>query len=216
MKKQLILLSLCLGTGTAMAYEEPQYDVLLDSDDFEIRQYAPYIVAETEVDGDFRSSGTSAFRILAGYIFGDNRTNEQMAMTVPVESRVSDTSIEMAMTVPVTSARVGAQADKYTYAFVMESKYSMEDLPTPNDSRVQLREVPSRVVAVRKYSGLWSEGNYDRHETALLDAIAAYGLRLKGDPILARYNGPLTPWFLRRNEVVVEIEWPGASATPAR
>jgi len=184
MKRLLLLVLLAAFPGAAaMALEEPQYEVLLRKNDIEFRRYEPYLVAEVTVRGD-----NQAFRILAGYIFGDNVEQEKMQMTAPVERRDRD------------------------HAFVMESKYSMDTLPTPNDQRIRLHERPARVVAVREFSGRWSERNFAKHEKALLDGIASLGVEATGAPELARYNSPFTLWFLRRNEIIVPVNWTSADA----
>lgn len=198
------LLGLALISGGVMAYEEPDYRVVRETDDFELREYAPYIVAETVVEGDYRSSGNRAFRILAGYIFGDNRSAEKMAMTVPVTSDRAADGEKMNMTVPVTSSP-DTEEGRYRYQFVMERKYTLETLPVPNDERVRLREIPARLVAARRYSGRRTERNYVRHRDALMLAIAAAGLEPVAAPQSAAYNGPFTLPMLRRNEVLVEV-----------
>ena len=198
--------ALTLTGANAMAIEEPRYEVLASTDDYEVRRYDSYIIAETDVEGSYKTSGNKAFRILAGYIFGDNQASENMAMTAPVGSRPADDSVKMNMTAPVASAPSQDAADFYTYSFVMENKYSLETLPVPNDPRVRLRVVPERTVAVHRYSGSWSETNYLKHERVLLDALADDGGSTLGAPVSARYNAPFTPWFMRRNEVMIEIE----------
>lgn len=202
----LSLAALTLTGGNAMAIEEPRYEVLASTDDYEVRRYDSYIIAETDVEGTYKTAGNKAFRILAGYIFGDNQASEKMAMTAPVGSRPADDSVKMKMTAPVTSAPGEDKAGSYTYSFVMENKYSLETLPVPNDPRVRLRVLPERTVAVHRYSGTWSEDNYLEHERLLLDALAADGVSTRGVPVSARYNAPFTPWFMRRNEVMVEVD----------
>jgi len=197
---------LTLTGANAMAIEEPRYEVLASTDDYEVRRYDSYIIAETDVEGTYKTAGNKAFRILAGYIFGDNQAAEKMAMTAPVGSRPADDSVKMKMTAPVTSAPGDDEADSFTYSFVMESKYSLETLPVPNDPRVRIRVVPERTMAVHRYSGTWSEDNYLKHERVLLDALAEDGISTRGAPVSARYNAPFTPWFMRRNEVMIEIE----------
>ncbi len=187
-RSTLILLLAFFG-GPAMAIEKPSYEVLLETKHYEVRRYEPYIVAEVDVDADFKQSGNSAFRVLAGYIFGDNASQEKMNMTAPVESASSD--------------------GPYTYSFVMERKYTMESLPKPTNPDVRLVERPGRVMAVHRYSGGWSEERYAEHEKILLDALATDRIETLGPPVFARYNAPFTPWFLRRNEVMVEIDWKG-------
>ena len=180
-----------------MAIEEPDYVVLASAGDVEFRHYDPYIVAEVTIGGD--SADNRAFRILASYIFGDNTASEKMAMTAPVETRGEE------------------------HAFVMERKYTMDTLPKPVDERIQLRSKPSRVVAVRTFSGRWTEQNFGKHRQALLEDLAALGVTAIGEPELARYNSPFTPWFLRRNEIIVpvdestiDVEAAVAGKTPAR
>ena len=198
-----------LSTGvSALAYEQPEFETLEERDGYEVRRYAPYIVAETVVEGDFEDAGSDAFSILAGYIFGDNQADRKMNMTAPVESRQATEGVKMNMTVPVTSQTVDGDSERYLYRFVMESDYTLETLPRPNDERVRLREIAARTVAVNRYSGFWSERNFQKHEDELLQALEEDGVEVVGDPLLARYNGPFTPWFLRRNEVIVEIAWP--------
>jgi hypothetical protein len=191
----------------AMAIEEPEFEILLATPDYEVRRYAPYLVAEVDVHGDFDEAGDEAFRILAAYIFGENESAEKMEMTAPVESRSAKQGIRMAMTAPVTSSASDAESDTYTYGFVMESKYTVATIPKPKDSRVRLRVQEPKTVAVKRYSGRWTEENYRRNESGLMAALEADDLEPRSEPILARYNSPFTPWFLRRNEVMIEVEW---------
>lgn len=188
----LLLMSVSLTVSSAMALEEPDYEVLAEKAGYEIRHYPPYIVAEVAVVG--RSADRNGFRALASYIFGDNESSEKMQMTAPVESRETEDTGEM------------------TYRFVMESKYTLETLPEPSDDRIQLREKPARIVAVRRFSGRWSDANVEKNEARLLSDLARDGVELAGTLELARYNSPFTPWFMRRNEVMVPISWP--TATP--
>ncbi len=201
------ILVFLLAVHPAMATEEPAFEVLATADDYEIRRYAPYIVAEVDVDGDMKKAGNDAFRILAGYIFGKNEPGQKMAMTAPVITKPAGQGQRMNMTAPVLSSPAGDSTEAYTYAFVMESRFSMESLPKPLDSRIRLVEIPARDVAVRRYSGSWSNKNFLKNQDTLLTALQDDGVVLSGQPLLARYNSPLTPWFLRRNEVLVEIEW---------
>jgi hypothetical protein len=188
-----------------MGIEEPSYEVLEQADEYEVRRYEPYLVAAVDVEGDFGEAGSEAFRLLSAYIFGDNETEEEMSMTAPVESRTKRDGVRMSMTAPVTST--ASASDEYTYAFVMERKYTLDTLPRPRDPRIRLEEQSARVMAVRRYSGRWTEGNYLKNEARLIEALSADGRRPIGAPTLARYNSPFTPWFMRRNEVMVELEW---------
>jgi hypothetical protein len=131
MATRLLTLILMLLIGHyAMATEEPTFEVLAETEDYEVRRYDAYIVAEVDVGG--KSADNQGFRTLAGYIFGDNESSEKMQMTAPVESRDA------------------GKSDEITYGFVMESKYTLETLPTPNNEHIRLFERPSRIVAVRQ------------------------------------------------------------------
>ena len=127
-------------------------------------------------------------------------------MTAPVkQSPIRESGEKIEMTAPVEQAPHGKNADTYVFSFVMPSKYTMENLPSPVDSRVKLRQVKSRLLAALTYSGTWSEKNYRQHEAALLEAVKSAGFVTVGEPIFARYNSPFTLWFLRKNEVLVEV-----------
>jgi len=78
-------------------------------------------------------------------------------------------------------------------------------LPIPNDPRIGLLRIEPRIMAVKKFSGRWSEKNYRKFENQLLDVLVENNIEVTGDPIFARYNSPFVPWFMRRNEVMVEI-----------
>ena len=200
---RLVLFLLTISVGPAMALEEPTYQVLLETKHYEVRRYEPCIVAEVDVDEDFKRAGNSAFRVLAGYIFGKNVAQQKMNMTAPVESAGGE---RMNMTAPVTS-QAGDGDGPYTYAFVMERKYTMETLPKPTNPDIRIVERPERIMAVHGYSGSWSEDRYREHQKILLDALATDRVETIGLPVFARYNSPVTPWFLRRNEIMIEIRW---------
>jgi hypothetical protein len=167
-------------------------------------------VAETEVSGDFDEIGNKAFRVLAAYIFGENRAQEKMDMTAPVNQHpAAGDGEKMEMTAPVTQGpKGGADTDTYVLSFVMPSGYTLGMLPEPLNPQVQLREEPAKLMAVRGYSGRWTQANYREHESQLLAAVERADLTPVGAPVYARYNSPFSLWFLRRNEVMVEVEAP--------
>ena len=187
-----------------MAIEEPRFEVLEQDGAFELRDYAPYLVAETRVEADFESAGNLAFQRLFRYISGDNTAQQKIAMTAPVTQSRSDSRGEkIQMTAPVAQQ---ADGTGYRVAFIVPAKYTVDTVPKPSDPTVQIRAVPARLVAVWRYSGRWTTANYQEHEAELRRAIGARGLKVTGDPILARYNPPFMPSFLRRNEVLIPVE----------
>ena len=201
------LLFLAIG-DSALALEEPEFEVVAERGGYEIRRYDPYIVAEVDVSAtSARGAGNAAFGILAGYIFGDNKPRTKMAMTAPVEStqKPAEKGERMKMTAPVEAVSTG---DSYTYAFVMERQYTLETLPEPVDPRIRIVTRPARFVAVLRYSGSWSEKNDARHRDQLLSALDADGLSPAGPVTLARFNSPFALPVFRRNEVQVEVDFP--------
>ena len=198
-----LLIFIFWGTNLS-ALEEPKYSVLKEYENFEIRNYASYLVAEVDIEGSYNKSGNEAFRILAGYIFGDNQSSTKMNMTAPVESEAIQPSERMNMTAPVFSNK---NVNGYTYRFVMESKYTQETLPVPNNSKIRITEIKDRVMAVISFSGRWSQKNFEKHEQILVNDLKNEGIGIASEAIYARYNAPFTPWFLRRNEIMFEIEY---------
>ena len=124
-------------------------------------------------------------------------------MTAPVIQAAAPVKIEM--TAPVTQM---ASNGGYVVQFVLPKGITLASAPEPLDPRVQLLEVPGRRVAAIRYSGFWSQANYDEHLSKLQSALREAGLRWSGEPTLSRYNPPITPWFLRRNEIWLTVEAP--------
>jgi hypothetical protein len=189
-----------LVSPMASAIEEPKYTVVRQYGGFEIREYAPYLVAEVVVPGPAEEAGNQGFRILASYIFGKNRGERKISMTAPVAQTPAPVKIEM--TAPVTQA---AADGGYVVQFTMPGEYTLETLPEPLDPQVKLKEVSGGRFAVIRYSGSWSERNYTEHLEKLERGVEAAGLRTTGSPIYSRYNAPFVPWFMRRNEIWLKL-----------
>jgi len=200
MHRLLLALTLAAMPLLSHAIEEPDFKVLRTFDNVELRQYAPYVVAEVVLDVSAEEAGNQAFPILAGYIFGKNKGERKLAMTAPVTQTAAP--VRMDMTTPVTQAAVagGTQVQ-----FVLPKGVTLATAPEPIDPRVQLRMMPAATWAVIRYSGTWSQSNYREHLDELRASLAAAGVATQGEPVLARYNAPLTPWFMRRNEIWLAV-----------
>ena len=190
-----------IGALDAMAIEEAKYDVIKKDNNFEIRDYAPHILAEIVVEGDLKDAGNKAFKRLFRYISGDNRSRNKVVMTAPVSQQPVGEKIKM--TAPVGQQRV---KESWAVSFMMPASYTLETLPEPEDPEVTLRQVPARRMAAVRYSGFWSEKGYLRYKLELESWIHEKGLIIVGDPIWARYNSPFTLWFLRRNEILIPVD----------
>jgi hypothetical protein len=195
------------ATKTAMAIEIPEYRVVEQADAYELREYSAYLIAETEVESGFMNAGNIAFGRLFRYISGANASRTEISMTAPVEQSTQGRGEKIAMTAPVEQASVNGV---YRVGFVVPRKYTRETVPQPVDPRVSIREVPPRSVAVWRYSGRWTEENFREHERDLRALLARKGLQaVPGDSaIIARYDAPFMPWFMRRNEVLIPLVAP--------
>jgi len=196
----LVTVAVTLGAMNTMAVEEAPYKVVKKDNRFEIRDYAAHVLAETIVEGDLEDAGNNAFYRLFNYISGNNRSRTKVAMTAPVSQQ--SVGEKIAMTAPVEQRRANAN---WAVSFTMPDSYTLESLPVPEDPTVTLRQVPARRMAVVRYSGFWSEKRYLKFKTQLEAWISEMGLTTAGDPVWARYNPPFTPWFLRRNEILIPV-----------
>ncbi len=195
-----------------MAVEEPDYTVLSQDDDFELRRYAPQLVAQTWVTGDQKDAGNKGFKVLADYIFGNNTApsgeSSKISMTAPVkmQSPQAGASQKIAMTAPVTMQKNQQTDGKWRVRFVMPSQYTMQTLPKPNNSAVSIIEVPAQTYGVIKFSGLTGETKVARKTEELNTWMQNQNLTLTSQPEMARYNPPWTLPFMRRNEIMIRYE----------
>ena len=196
----LFAVLLALLAENLMAVEEAKYTVTLQQDKLEIREYAPSVVAEVIVNGDFEDASGAAFKKLFNYISGDNTARNKIAMTAPVTQKAEPEKI--AMTSPVGQRKSG---QGWAVSFMMPAFYTMETIPTPDDPDVVLREIPAYRAAAIRYSGGWSEKAYKKQLSLLQEWIDAEELEVSGEPVWARYNAPFIPWFMRRNEILIPI-----------
>jgi len=217
----LIFLAILLLAWVAWSYfavrnvEQLAYQVVEENENYEVRQYESFIVAETVIENvGYSEALNEGFRRIAGYIFGGNKTQESIAMTTPVTEKVSEkiamtapvteqVSEKIDMTVPVTEEKKSEKSRKIS--FVMPSKYIMDTLPVPNDDRVQLRAVSARKMAVLSFGWYPTSDRVEVKKQELIDILNEKAVGYVGEPIYAGYNPPFSfPLFLR-NEVMVEL-----------
>jgi hypothetical protein len=194
-----------------MATEEPKYILLEKSEPFELRAYAPRIVAEVQVEGDLDTASSAGFRILAAYIFGKNQVSEKIAMTAPVGIESSDQSkgAKIAMTAPViiegAKSAINNSNQQWTVSFLMPAGSTLDKLPKPLDSQVKMRELPAEKRAVITFSGFYGEEKVQEKTQALRDWMKTKNMKPTGEPQFARYNPPWTLPFMRRNEILIQV-----------
>jgi DNA gyrase inhibitor GyrI len=196
-----IVILAALLTGPIMSNVElAKYDVSETHGAIEIRDYAPMIVAEVSVSGDRKKAIGDGFRLIADYIFGNNISSQKVAMTAPVIQQPSE---KIAMTAPVTQQ--GGEG-LWQVRFVMPSSHTMESLPKPNSPDVVLKEVAGKRFAVIRFSGRAKTKSLEERTKDLQAFIENRKLQAMSKPTYAFFNPPWTLPFLRRNEVMIEIE----------
>jgi hypothetical protein len=221
LKQRSYLASLVLGLGLiwikpAMAIEEPKYEVMTADAQFEVRHYAPILIAETIVEGDMDAASSKGFRLIADFIFGNNLSPDtdkksKIAMTAPVT--VEPQSSKIAMTAPVTVEPQAAEPSMKTTKtwrinFVMPSKYTLATIPKPKNNAVTLREVPSKYFIVHKYSGFNTASRVQAKTDEAVEWATKRSYKIIGTPQLSRYDPPWTLPMFRRNEIMIEIAAP--------
>jgi hypothetical protein len=196
-----VALSLFLiGAPIAMATEEPSYRVVTQSEPFEIRQYAPLIVAQVEVLGDLSEASSAGFRLIANYIFGNNIAvrGGGVNMAEPVPEKI-------AMTVPVIAEGKGDQKT-WLIQFVMPKQYALETLPKPNNAQVKLLAMGPQKLAVIRFTGFVGDDKVQEKTAELMAWIKSKNALPLGNPRLARYNPPWSIPWMRRNEILIPIQ----------
>lgn len=182
--------------------EEPKFTLIERKAGYDIREYGPYITAETDVTGDYSDATSKGFRIIADYIFGNNTSRSSIAMTAPVlESKSSE---KIAMTVPVIDTE--KDEDTRTISFVLPSKYTLETLPMPNNAQVKITQIPPRKVAVLSFTWYPTATRVEKKKEELLSLLTKDGLEVDGDMQVARYNPPLSMPLMLRNEIIVGVK----------
>jgi hypothetical protein len=181
---------LFLFCGAAMAVEEPRYTVLVSEPPFEVRRYAAFTVAQTQISGDFDAASSSGFRRIASYIFGDNLQAQ------------SGMQRKIAMTAPVT---VTPESEGWRVHFVMPSAESVQTLPRPLNPQIQLRPVPEHETVAVRFGGFTTQASIQEQTERLRAWAQARQLKLSPTAQVARYDDPFTlPWN-RRNEILIDL-----------
>jgi hypothetical protein len=191
---KLIIISAVILTGfisMASVYmiqnktEKVNYVVLRKYESFEVRSYPELIVASTVCGtGKYESNSSKGFRKIAGYIFGGNEGQNQIAMTSPVKMTLDDT---MKM------------------SFYMPNDYSMDELPQPKDKSVKIGKAQKQVVAAIQFGGWANQEEIDFYKTKLIKALKKNNIEFNNDFAFLGYNAPYE-MMNRRNEIIVTLK----------
>ena len=205
MKNIFLLLLLTIFSSCSLfgirTEEEPSYQLLSKKDSFEIRQYDSYLIAKVNVkEENYKKAANKGFRILANYIFGDNKSKDKISMTAPVKQ---SKSIKIAMTAPVKQSK---SINSWNISFVMPKKYTLDTLPLTSDKRIIFQKVKSKKIISYRFSGFGNEENIKIKNKELLKFIEKERLKIKSDLVINFYDPPWTIPFFKRNEIHYEIE----------
>lgn len=212
-----VLTAFIFSGGLAMAIEEPKYTLVSEEGVFQVRRYPAVLIAETFVDGDMDEASNKGFRLIADFIFGNNKApnataggSEKIAMTAPVTVEPMSQTIEMTAPVTIEPVQVSSEkmstANRWRIHFVMPSSYTLASLPKPSNNKVVIREVPGATYAVLTYSGFNFLSNVQTRTNELMAWIKSKKMETSGSPQLARYNPPWTLPMWRRNEIMLEVK----------
>ena len=197
-----VLLAGCSVVGVRAGTDEPKYALVgrLDGG-VEVRTYASRTAAETTVAARGGSSNEGrTFSLLAGYIFGGNKSNDSIAMTTPVEAASRSTKI--AMTTPVQAA---SATGSYQMRFFLPPGYDAKSAPVPNNSSVRLVDLPEETMATLRFSGSRNDDAVDLYKAKLLANLERSEWKAIAEPVALFYDPPWTLPPLRRNEVAVLV-----------
>jgi DNA gyrase inhibitor GyrI len=207
----LIVASLTFSTACSVfgveSVEEAPYQTVLKENEFEIRDYAPFVVAQIRIEANYREAGNKAFRKLFAYISGENESSANIAMTAPViaEPKSQAQSKKFAMTAPVVSEQ---DDEAWLYRFVLPKGFTVDSAPRPLNPEVTIAQTAPQRVATIRYSGRSTDKARVENTKALLVWIESEGLLQKSEPRWAGYNAPWTLPALRRNEVLIDVANP--------
>ncbi len=178
----IITLFTVISNNTTMAYEEPKYKIIKSSEIYEIRRYNDRLAVEIEY-----SNEDSGFRYLFNYISGENIKSEKVKMTVPVTQSTQNKRMKM--------------------QFYLPSNFTKQNAPEPINERVKLVIIKGGDYAVIKYSGRLNNKNYSKYYEKLKDQLIEDKINYTEPPIRATFNGPFTLPILRRNEIMMKIDY---------
>ncbi|MCX7101702.1 MAG: heme-binding protein [Methylobacter sp.] len=205
MKKIItVLTTICLSAFSIVGIrnaDEPSYQVLTEEGPIQIRHYPSLVVAQTEVNANYKNASGLAFQRLAGYIFGNNKKQQAISMTAPVIQQQQ--AEKLAMTAPVMQQKSGAV---WVMTFLLPQGYTLSTAPVPLDSAVLIQEIPDKKVATLRYTGSLSEQGIEEKSAELTDWLSQQHYQAISPPRSAAYDPPWTLPFLRRNGVHIDIE----------
>ena len=193
---KIIIITLCFGFACIpLAWlllptflEQPKYTVVKKENNLEIRRYAKILTSSVKVEGDQYYALRKGFQPLVRYIGAKERDSEKISMTAPVIQSVNE------------------ENERWTISFAMPSKYSLDNLPQPENDSIYFQEIEPSLAAVIRFNGKADEKLLNLKSGILMRWVDSKGYAKLSRPKFLFYNDPTTPGFLRRNEVMILVE----------
>ena len=179
----IVIVQIYLSRSTKLT-EQHKYKVIKKFDKFEIRKYDAALFSSVKLNKKgYKESSSEGFRILAGYIFGDNDAKEKIAMTSPVVMELGDSSKMM---------------------FMVPKNYNLKNLPNPNNSKIVFEKEEVKIIAAIRFDGWADDEKIEKYKTILSNELVKEKLNFINKFSFLGYNPPYEV-MNRRNEVVVEL-----------
>ena len=198
----LVLVWMVVSFVIEQGIQEPSYIVEQAADGYEVRRYKPYLLAEVEIAPGAEDPLGVGYQTLSKYIRGANQGKRKIDMTAPVLKH-EQVAEKIQMNKPASDKK---KPGVTKVAFVLPADYTLETVPLPENQLVRIREVPERRLAVIRFSGFATDALMDEKRKELVSLLDRDGLQPVGASLMAYYNPPWTPPFMRRNEVMFAIE----------
>lgn len=165
--------------------EQPQYEIVRKDGDIQLRKYNKSLIAQVTVAGEYEDAVKNAFKVLADFIFGGNKSESTIEMTSPVFQE--------------------QRHQAWTLSFIMPEKFNLASIPQPINPKIKLLELPSRTTAVIEYSGNNNEEKMMQAEQDLKAWLYSEGMTPKSETRWAQYDPPFTVPFLKKNEAHIDV-----------
>jgi hypothetical protein len=189
------------ATSPVEKYSQTPYEVVSRLDrEIEVRRYNPRVVARVEVSGEEKNAAREGIQILTAYIYGKNKKHEPIELIAPVAIQH-----HTATTQSDEASDNGSAPTRMAVSFFMPRRFSLSNLPEPQDNRIKLVELPQERVAAIRFSGNWRPSNFAKHEQELRNCLEKKNMKPTASPINAYYNLPFIPAFMRHNEVLIRL-----------
>jgi hypothetical protein len=181
----LFIISQLFFLNSQRNIETYAFKIINTYETIQIRQYEASLFTSVEIpSNNYRKTSTKGFSVLAGYIFGGNDKKEKIAMTSPVAMSLKDST---------------------TMMFLVPKKYTRDNLPVPNDSSIEFKDMPEKKVAAISFSGWANDLKIASFKKKLIDVLESKGIQYTDNFYFLGYNAPMEV-FNRKNEIIVELE----------